>query len=227
MKVVFVALAVFFTSLHLRAQDAVTAADKEATYTKTVTARAEKIVATLQLSDAKKAAVVTGLIANEYIALNAVYAVRDEQLKAAKETITDKDALTKKKQEIEDGTVPKIQQLHDAFLKNLSASLTPEQVTKVKDGLTYNVLPITFKAFQEMIPSLKPAEKEQIMTWLVEAREHAMDAESSEKKHAWFGKYKGRINNYLAAQGYDLQKERKGWEERQQAAKNTQQAKQG
>jgi hypothetical protein len=40
-----------------------------------------------------------------------------------------------------------------------------------------------------------------------------MDAESSEKKHWWFGKYKGRINNYLSAQGYDLQKERKEWEE--------------
>jgi hypothetical protein len=65
-----------------------------------------------------------------------------------------------------------------------------------------------------MIPSLTKAQKDQIMAWLVEAREHAMDAESSEKKHWWFGKYKGRINNYLSAQGYDLQKERKEWEER-------------
>ena len=220
MKVVFIAFSVFFISLHLWAQDAVPAADKEAAYTKTVTTRAEKIVATLQLSDPKKANVVTGLIANEYKALNAVHAVRDEQLKAAKETLTDKDALNKKRQEVEDATMPKIQQLHDAFLKKLSAELSPEQITQVKDGLTYNVLPITYKAFQDMIPGLKPAEKEQIMAWLVEAREHAMDAESSEKKHWWFGKYKGRINNYLAAQGYDLQKERQGWEARTSAAQN-------
>jgi hypothetical protein len=41
-----------------------------------------------------------------------------------------------------------------------------------------------------------------------------MDAESSDKKHWWFGKYKGRINNYLSAQGYDINAERKEWEQR-------------
>jgi len=218
MKVVFVAFAVFFTSLNLRAQDAAAPADKEAAYTKAITARAEKIVATLNLADEKKIARVNALVTDEYRNLNDVYTTRDEELKAAKETLTDKEALNKKRQEIEDATAPKIQRVHDAFIKKLSAELTPDQIVKVKDGLTYNILPITYKAFLEMIPSLKPVEKEQIMAWLVEAREHAMDAESSEKKHAWFGKYKGRINNYLAAQGYDLQKERKGWEARMAAA---------
>lgn len=196
------------------AQDAAAAADKEAAYTRTVTARAEKIVATLGLADAKKAGTVTTLIADEYKYLNAVYESRDEQLKAAKETVTDKDALTARRKSIEDAAAPKIQALHDAFLKNLSSQLTQEQITKVKDGLTYNVVNVTYTAMLDMIPTLKPAEKEQIMAWLVEAREHAMDAESSEKKHGWFGKYKGRINNYLAARGYDLQKERAAWQER-------------
>jgi hypothetical protein len=31
-----------------------------------------------------------------------------------------------------------------------------------------------------------------------------MDGCSSEEKHAIFGKYKGRINNYLSSQGIDL-----------------------
>jgi hypothetical protein len=65
-----------------------------------------------------------------------------------------------------------------------------------------------------MIPSLTQPQKEQIYAWLVEARDYAMDAESSDKKHWWFGKYKGRINNYLSAQGYDLQAERTAWEKR-------------
>ena len=34
-----------------------------------------------------------------------------------------------------------------------------------------------------------------------------------------FGKYKGRINNYLAARGYDLKKEREAWKERTQSQK--------
>jgi len=52
---------------------------------------------------------------------------------------------------------------------------------------------------------------------LLEAREHAMDAESSDKKHAWFGKYKGRINNYLSSEGYDLKKAGEDWTKRRNA----------
>ena len=44
-----------------------------------------------------------------------------------------------------------------------------------------------------MIPTLKNEEKKQILAWLKEAREYAIDAESSKKKHETFGKYKGRI----------------------------------
>jgi hypothetical protein len=44
----------------------------------------------------------------------------------------------------------------------------------------------------------------QIMTELIAAREIAMDAGTAEEKHQVFGKFKGRINNYLTAQGYDL-----------------------
>jgi hypothetical protein len=59
--------------------------------------------------------------------------------------------------------------------------------------------------------------------WLVEARELAMDEGSSEKKHAVFGKYKGRINNYLSAEGYDMKKEGEDWGKRIQAAKDAKQ----
>ena len=85
--------------------------------------------------------------------------------------------------------------------------------------MTYGVVPITYKGYQAMIPNLTDAQKKQIWVWLVEAREHAMDAESSEKKHGWFGKYKGRINNYLSAQGYDLRKEGDDWQKRIKAEK--------
>jgi hypothetical protein len=37
----------------------------------------------------------------------------------------------------------------------------------------------------------------------------ALDASSSNKKHEAFGKYKGRINNYLSKRGYDLVKREK------------------
>jgi hypothetical protein len=70
-----------------------------------------------------------------------------------------------------------------------------------------------------MLLNLTETQKNKIYGYLVEAREFAMDAESSEKKHAWFGKYKGKINNYLSAEGYDMNKESKDWANRVKEAK--------
>lgn len=104
--------------------------------------------------------------------------------------------------------------LHQRYLAKLSSVLTTEQVTKVKDGMTYSILPVTYGAYLDMLPNLTPAQQQQIMTWLVEAREKAMDAGSSEQKHAVFGKYKGRINNYLSASGIDMKKAEAEWKKR-------------
>ena len=70
--------------------------------------------------------------------------------------------------------------------------------------MTYGVMPNTFKAYVAMLPQLTADQTVKIHAWLVEAREHALTAGSSEEKHGWFGKYKGRINNYLSSSGYDL-----------------------
>ena len=86
--------------------------------------------------------------------------------------------------------------------------------------MTYGVVKVTYDATLDMIPSLKEDEKAQIYAWLVEAREFAMDAENSNKKHEAFGKYKGRINNYLSKRGYNLTKEREAWYKRIEEKKN-------
>jgi hypothetical protein len=80
--------------------------------------------------------------------------------------------------------------------------------------MTYSVFPKTYAAYVDMIPSLKQEQKDKIYNWLKEARELAMDEGSSERKHAVFGKYKGRINNYLSAEGYDIKKEGEEWQKR-------------
>ena len=110
---------------------------------------------------------------------------------------------------------------HFAFPASLSLFLNEEQIEAVKDGMTYGVVKVTYEATLDMIPSLKEEEKVQIYAWLVEAREFAMDAENSNKKHAAFGKYKGRINNYLAKRGYNLTKEREEWAKRVKARGGT------
>ena len=90
-------------------------------------------------------------------------------------------------------------------LAKLSAELTPDQLDQVKDGMTYGVLPATYWAYLSKVPELTESQKERIMAYLVEARELAMDGGTSEEKHLVFRKYKGKINNYLSAEGYTLQ----------------------
>jgi len=192
---------------------------KAAAYTKTITERADKIVATLGIEEQKKYNIVRDLVRDNYRNLNTVYETRDEALKMLKANTTDKTALEAGKKKIEEKVEKSTGKVHKKFIKSLSRQLDTAQVTKIKDGLTYNVVHVTYTGYQAMIPTLTEPEKAQILSWLLEAREKSMDAESSDKKHAVFGKYKGRINNYLSAQGYDAQKERAAWEERIKAEK--------
>ncbi|RYE55250.1 MAG: DUF3826 domain-containing protein [Sphingobacteriales bacterium] len=196
-------------------------AEREA-YVKAITERSNKIVAALKIDNANKAAKVSAIVRDQYSDLNDVYATRDVNIKAIKEKYSDKTerdaALAKENADVEEKTG----KLHVAYLKKLGKELSAQQVEAIKDGMTYGVLPLTYKAYQEQILTLTAEQKKQILVWLTEAREKAMDAESSDKKHAMFGKYKGKINNYLSAAGYDLKKEGIEWQKRIDAAKANQ-----
>lgn len=200
-------------------EPATTTADKEQAYTRTINERAAKIVAALGLSDGAKADRVKKLVADQYRALNDVHTNRNNQIATLKASGASKEAIDAQTKGLEAEAGTRLDELHAKYLAALATELTPAQVDQVKDGMTYGVVSVTYKGYVDMIPSLTDKQKEQIMAWLVEAREHAMDAESSDKKHAWFGKYKGKINNYLSAAGYNIQKEREGWEKRIAAAK--------
>lgn len=156
-------------------------------YQMIVTERASRIVSTLEINDAGKSLEVQDIIAQQYIALHDTEEKKDTAL---------------------------MHQLHERYLSKLASVLTTEQVTKVKDGMTYGILPITYNAYLQMLPQLTKQQQQQILSWLEEAREKAMDAGSSEQKHAWFGKYKGRINNYLSSAGIDMKKAEAEWKKR-------------
>ncbi len=184
-------------------------------YQKTISQRAEKIVSTLNIADSNKAHKVKYIIANQYSSLNDIHSKQEDAAVILKtNTGLTKDALQEALKKNDSVTAKKLSRLHGKYLKKLSKKLSSDQIEKVKDGMTYGVLPVTYKGYQDMIPTLTESQKSQILGWLTEAREFAMDASSSEKKHAWFGKYKGKINNYLSEQGYDSKKERAAWEKR-------------
>ena len=184
-------------------------------YIKVTNERAAKIVEKLALNNKQKETAVTNIIAQQFRDLSKIHDGRDAEIKKVK----DNSSLAKEKQNAEIDKLKadadkSIDKLHKSYLKKLATQLNKAKITEVKDGMTYGVLPITVTAYNDMIPTLTKEEKEYIYNSLVEARELAMDGGSSKEKHAWFGKYKGRINNYLSKRGYDLTKEREGWNKR-------------
>ncbi len=198
----------------INAQNKTTETTEARKYREVVEGRADKIVAGLGIRDSATYYSVRQTIANHYIQINEVHARRDTQVNRLKASNLDKASQEARKTEIEKDLEGRVAIVHQQFESDLARQLTDEQVSMVKDGLTYNVLNVTYTAYQAMIPTLTEVQKKQIYEWLLEAREHAIDGESSDKKHWWFGKYKGRINNYLSAEGYDLQAERAAWEKR-------------
>lgn len=185
-------------SMGAKAQVALDSVGRDAKYVQNIMGRSQKIVDELQLTNEYSKKQVLHIICNRYFLLNDIYA------KFGKDKV---------------GRDAELYKHHFEFAANLENYLSDKQVEQVKDGMTYGVVPKTYQAHLEMIPSLKADEKLQILNWLKEAREFAIDAENSKAKHGWFGKYKGRINNWLTKRGYDLKAEREAWYKRIEAAK--------
>jgi len=193
-------------------------APEDAAYTEMLNRRADKIVAALSLTDTDKAQRVKQLLIEQYRSLKPVHDARDAKLRQLREQA---GPTTKPSQEqvnrVKEDAQAQLDQLNAEFVSRLFSQLTPEQVEIVKNEMTYNVLPITYRGFLDMLPDLTETQKATILQMLTEAREKAMTGGTSEEKHAWFGKYKGRINNYLSKEGYDLKKASKEWQQRLKA----------
>ncbi|HEX2855166.1 MAG TPA: DUF3826 domain-containing protein [Opitutaceae bacterium] len=201
----------FWLGAEARASDAVNPVYRE---------RAEKIVVTLALAESAQKTRVSDAIVEHYRGTNLIHDANNERIKAlkAQESADNKAATAAQIAALREDARPQLAKLHAEFLSRLAADLSPAQIEQVKDGLTYGVLPLTFGVYQQMLPNLTAEQKAQILAFLTEARELAMDAGSSDEKHAWFGKYKGKINNYLAKAGYNMKQAEKELAERNKAA---------
>src|SRR5258705_10596310 len=210
---ILLATALLIFSLVVFAQP-VDKSQAEKDFKKVLTERSAKIVNTLSINDSGKYNLVLDEVVNQYINLNAIH----DQNKATVSEIKAKALSAQETQEAvqkaEEKKSSGLLQLHGRFIAHLKNNLTDEQLEKVKDGMTYKVFPITYGAYLDMLPSLTTEQKEKIYNWLKEARELAMDEGSSDDKHKVFGKYKGRINNYLSSAGYDMKKEGEEWQKR-------------
>lgn len=167
-------------------------------------ARAAKISEALKLNDSRKAAKVKSLIAQQYIALDRLQTTSAQQLKADKPVT----------EAIKRGNELEMNKLHKSYLKALGKELDSVQIDEVKNGMTYHTVPITYANYLLMLPYLSQADKNQILQYLTEGREKAMDAGTAKAKHAWFNNYKGKIANYLSSKGYQLKNEGEDWAKR-------------
>jgi Spy/CpxP family protein refolding chaperone len=204
----------FITCLIICLNAFVAKAQTEADFKKTLHDRSVKIVNTLEITDSGKYNNIVDVVAHQYFNLNKIHDKTKESIAAIKSLqLSDEEKINLTKKE-EGKKATQLSELHKGFIAKLQKTLTDEQIEKIKDGMTYRVMPITYTAYTDMIPALTAEQKEKIYNWLKEARELAMDEGSSEDKHKVFGKYKGRINNYLSSQGYNMKAEEKAWQQR-------------
>lgn len=171
--------------------------DPEVAYANVINQRAQKIVDTLEIDNELSSLRVRDLIAGQYRNLRDIHDARDEEIAQAKKAGAEIEGIQ---------TTAKVAmfEVHRKFISRLSAELDGEQIDRVKDGMTYGVVPRTYEQYLKLLPDLKAEEKLEIKALLLEAREYAMDAGSSDAKHGWFRKYKGKINNFISKAGYDL-----------------------
>ena len=198
-KVLYVAILSLFTLTANAQQVVLNDEGRDSAYVENIKGRAQKIVDGLQLTDSEQACAVRNIIANRYFLLNDIHAKYDK---------SQQDALQ-----------AELYRHHFELASALALYLNDEQIDAVKDGMTFGRLKRDYQATQDMIPSLSDFEKRQVLIWLKEAREYAMDAADSKGKHFWFDKYRGRTNNWLSSRGYDLKKERDNWMKRIEEAK--------
>ena len=107
--------------------------------------------------------------------------------------------------------------MHQNFIAGLQADLTPEQVDLVKNKLTINKLPITYKVYQQILPNLTPEDDRFILDNLSQAREACLDVKNVDEMTPIFKKHKVEIQNYLNAHGYDWDKAYKTFVDAQKA----------
>lgn len=211
-------------SLHAQTNDAASpvAATTDDAAQKTLEKHAKPILATLNLSDAKKEAAVKTALAEYLGELDAWHKQNDSQAKAAWAGFNtahgkkDEAATEAADAKIND-TYASFKPAHDKFIAELSAVLTPEQVETVEDALTVRKVEVTYNNYQLIFTNLTAEQNAFILKNLKQAREDSLGAKAMTEKSAFFKEYKTKIEAYLTAQGYDVKQAYKDFGAKQKA----------
>ena len=187
----------------------------------------QPIFTALQLKDADKQAKVHTIL-NDYLRkLKGWHLENDSRIKPlwsgfnaarSRQDTTNANEALEKISAVYAGFKP----VHEQFVADLSAVLTPDQVEFIKDVLTINKVKVTYDVYLQIFPKLTDAQKAVVLAKLKAAREEAIDCEAMTEKSAFFKKYKIQIeDDYLTAQGYDPKQARKDFAASQKSKPET------
>ncbi len=192
----------------------------ELAYSRMLEKRASEVLNELRLDDGAIADRVRAIIIDQYRSLRTLHDSRDAKVREIQsDRGIEKAAKTDRIEAERAATEAASSALNDRFLAELAKELSPARVEMVKDKMTYHKLQVTYDGYLEMLPELTTAQKQVVFDTLKEARDKAVYAGSAEEKTAIFGRYKGRVNNYLSSEGYDLKVASKEWASRRKAGK--------
>jgi hypothetical protein len=177
-------------------------------YLETINKRAAAAVNAANVSDETKKAAAIKVVEAHYVGINDIHFDRDAAVKAAGEN---KELIAKVRAKV----TADVAVVHKKFARDLAELLTAEQCDAVKDKMTYDVRLNTFRVYCEMLPALTEPQKVTIREMLLAGREEALVAGDANEKHEKFRVAKGKITNYLSAQGYDMKKASEEWAAKQ------------
>jgi hypothetical protein len=116
--------------------------------------------------------------------------------------------------------------VHDSLMNVLKRELTPEQLETVLDKYTIGKVAFTLQGYKAIVPDLKPEEEAQILVYLKQAREQAIDFKNMKEISAIFEIYKTKCEQYLNSNGRNWRQLYKAYTDAVKAKKATEKQKQ-
>ncbi|PRD54132.1 DUF3826 domain-containing protein [Sphingobacterium gobiense] len=169
-------------------------------------AESNRLMQTLTLSDEWQAEQVRNLLAYQYQKMDEIYAKKKSETTTMEQASLDGTAKEDRAMAIWKESKAALDTQRDKLFEKLALLLTETQIELVKDEMTYNGFQKELSRFEELLPQLTDEHKAAIIEYLKEARENALNVLTNRERNQWFTKYRGRANNYLSKQGYDLRK---------------------
>jgi len=163
MKRYFLTVGLILSSVLFACAQKTQTAAEQASYTKVITDRSNKIVNVLGISDSAKYKRVSAILVDQYRTLSNIHDTRNADVAAIndakKQPDADKTALNAKIAAIDTNVVHQLNKQHTIFLSKLGKELNANQIGQVKDEMTYKVLEVTYNAYLDEIPTLTDAQK--------------------------------------------------------------------